>query len=168
MLTAKHQLRSVAVDALEHLLPYTAYSIDEKEYLGRFDGTLNEFAENLRERGYHYQLFAAEKTLTEDGVKDDGSWARIPDHHPSEAEGTALEERDARELQYHAHPFEVDGTVEVYGHIEIHPYPHTPHWDSSRPWPDHYRPTWDRPNEDKEDWTYLRGVVDSRIEPLLE
>ena len=169
MYAAKHALRVAAADALESLLPYTSYSIDDAEYLGRFDGTRDELASRLSARGYHYQLFAATKTLGADGPKDVGSFARIPDRHPDAADGTALDEVPPGECQYHVHPFDVGDGMEVYGHYEVHPYPHTPHIDVSRPWPRHYRPTWDRPDEhDRDEWTYLRGVCDARLDPILE
>ena len=157
----KHTLRLTAAKTLDGVLPYTSYSINEKEFLGQFDGSLDECIAWLKESGYHYQLFAATKSL--EGDMDDGSFARIPDTHPEEADGTALAELDAGECQYHVHPFERDDYIELYGHYEIHPYPWTPFWDMERPYPRHYRPTWDRDNEPRDEWTYLRGVVDSRL-----
>ena len=81
MKQTKHLLRMTAADVLEAVLPYTRYEIDESEYLGFFDGSLKELFDTVEEKGYHYQLFAAEKSL-EDGTVDDGSFARIPDEHP--------------------------------------------------------------------------------------
>jgi len=161
----KHTLRLTAVDTLAGVLPYTAYTVSDKEHLGTFDGTLDEFVDTVTAEGYHYQLFAARKTA--DGTKDAGSYARIPDNHPDAAEGTALESRDAGECQYHIHPIVRDDVIECYGHYEIHPYPWTPFWDSTRPWPQHYRPTYDDPETPRSEWTYLRGVRDDRLDEIL-
>lgn len=166
MKQTKHLLRMTAADVLEAVLPYTRYEIDESEYLGFFDGELEQFFNTVEERGYHYQLFAAEKSL-KDGTVDDGSFARIPVTHPREADGTKLGALDPGECQYHIHPFETENGVELYGHYEIHPYPWKPFWDIERPYPRHYRPTWDRESNPKEEWTYLRGVVDERVGELI-
>ncbi|MDB9247438.1 hypothetical protein PN419_00255 [Halorubrum ezzemoulense] len=160
-------------DRLSSVLPYTAYAVDEAEYLGSYDADADATAEMLRDQGYHYQLFAAEKRRGEDGPTDEGSYARIPEEHPEAATGTALAETTPRECQYHVHLFErVDPdtqrvVTDLYGHYEIHPYPHTPTWDLTRPWPRHYRPTWDTPDNPRDEWTYLRGVRDPRLDRVL-
>ena len=157
----KHTLRLFAAKNLDGVLPYTSYSISEAEYLGTFDGSLDECTSWLRSQGYHYQLFAATKTL--DGEQDDGSFARIPDTHPDEVEDTALDEIQPGECQYHVHTFERDDHIALYGHYEIHPYPWTPYWSIERAYPKHYHPTWDKEDTPKEEWTYLRGVVDKQL-----
>jgi hypothetical protein len=164
------------------VLPYTAYEIDQLEYIGHFDGTLDECETQLKERGYHYQLFAAEKQLGT--VTDDGSWARIPTRHPEAVTGTALDGRDPRNCQYHVHLFEMEDGIDLYGHYEIHPYPWIPTFDIDRSL-NHYRPTWDSASSpddasrtsstktsdtkdnDKSEWTYLRGVRDIRLNTIL-
>lgn len=156
----KHRLRLTAVDALSGPLPYTAYDVGETEYLGTYDGSLSAFIADITERGYHYQLFAARKRHEDHGVKDSGSYARIASEHPQEATETALAELPPRECQYHVHPIVIDDTAEVYGHYEIHPYPWEPHWDLTRPWPRHYRPTYGE--------TYLKGVRDDRLNDILQ
>ena len=161
----KHQLRLGAAETLERVLPYTKYSIGNSEYLGHYDGDLETLIDELTDAGYHYQLFAAEKT--HDGLVDDGSYARIPNEHPDAVAETALEDRPPGECQYHVHPFELEETIELYGHYEIHPYPHTPFFDLTRSWPQHYRPTWDTDEAPRSEWTYLRGVLDPRIESIL-
>ena len=160
----KHKLRKTSARHLDRFLPYTSYEIGEKEYLGKYSGSLEEAIKVLADNGYHYQLFAATKVLN--GELDDGSYARIPEKQPEIAENTGL--TDHRECQYHVHLFENRENVEMYGHYEVHPYPHIPEWDLTRAYPRHYRPTWDRESENKEDWTYLRGVVDPRIEQYLD
>ena len=162
----KHTLRRAAARALKRTLPYTAYPIDDAEYLGHVAEDRHTVAANLRSRGYHYQLLAAVKQ--HDGATDVGSYTRIPDRHPDAADGTALDALDPRACQYHVHLFETDGGTDVYGHYEIHPYPWTPTIDVSRPYPQHYRPTWDAPDTPREEWTYLRGVSDPRLDPLLQ
>jgi len=161
----KHSLRKYAVRLLEDRIPYTAYEITEKEYIGRFEGSRSQLVDQLKERGYHYQLFAAEKQL--DGEVDVGSYSRIPDRHPEAVHKTALDGRPPKECQYHVHLFEKDDHIAVYGHYEIHPYPWIPTWDWTRPYPQHYLPTWDRTDTPREKWTYLRGIADKRITPLL-
>lgn len=172
-MTWKHTLRNGAATVLETVLPYTAYTIDEAEYLGSYDGTPSETAAMLRDHGYHYQLLSAVKRRGEDGLTDQGSYARIPDEHPEAAAQTALAETTPRECQYHVQLFErpdIDvghSVTDLYGHYEIHPYPHTPTIDLRRPWPRHYRPTWDVSDEPREEWTYLRGVRDTRLDGVL-
>jgi len=189
-MSVAHRLRTVAADRLSVVLPYTAYDVDEAEYLGSYDGTVDETVTMLREHGYHYQLFAAEKRRGEDGstdkhaergsatspssrATDDGSYARIPESHPSEAADTALEDIPAGECQFHVHLFERPDSAaghavtDLYGHYEIHPYPHIPTWDLTRPYPRHYRPTWDDPDTPRSEWTYLRGVRDPRLDSIL-
>jgi len=153
----KHKLRLTAVDVLENVLPYTSYDIGGNEYLGSFGGTLDEFIETVEFRGYHYQLFAARKK--KNGEKDDGSYARIPDEHPSTVENTSLESLNPRTCQYHVHPFVTKDGIDVYGHYEIHPYPWEPTNDITRPIR-HYNPTYGD--------TYLKGVVDDRLTDILE
>ena len=173
MTTFFHTLRRVAADSLKSVLPYTAYSVDKAEYLGQYDATADETAEMLRDQGYHYQLFAAEKRLEQTGQTDDGSYARIPDEHPQAATGTALGETTPKECQYHVHLFEATDeasgrpVTHLYGHYEIHPYPHTPTWDITRPYPRHYYPTWDTDDDPRSEWTYLRGVRDPRLDGIL-
>ena len=161
-----HRLRKTAADSLRGFLPYTAYEIGNEEYLGTYDGSKDELVDRLKERGYHYQLFAAEKQLNDS--TDDGSWARIASRHPDAVSETALEQVDPRNCQYHVHCFEMDDGVEIYGHYEIHPYPWIPTWDLTRPYPKHYRPMWDTRSNPKSEWTYLRGVCDSRLQPLFK
>jgi len=48
----KHSLRKYAVRLLEDRLPYTAYEITEKEYIGRFEGSRSQLVDQLKERGY--------------------------------------------------------------------------------------------------------------------
>lgn len=163
----KHTLRLTAAETLQSVLPYTSYAVTDEEYLGTHDGSLAETAQALRERGYHYQLFAARKQHPERDQRDKGSFARIPEEHPDAADGTALAETTPRECQYHVHLFATDDGTELYGHYEIHPYPHTPTWDLTRPWPRHYRPTWDTHDEPRSEWTYLRGVRDPRLDGIL-
>lgn len=164
--SAKHQLRLRAVDRLANVLPYTAYDVSSKEFLGEYDGALDELIAELEDCGYHYQLFAARKTA--DGKKDDGSYARIADEHPDAVEGTALAEIEPGECQYHVHPIKRDGVIECYGHYEVHPYPWTPTWDLTRAWPRHYRPTWDSSETPRSEWTYIRGVRDERLDSVLK
>jgi hypothetical protein len=146
------------------VLPYTAYEIDQKEYLGHFEGTQSELEAQLKERGYHYQLFAAEKELGSE--TDSGSFARIPDRHPEAVHETGLEGIDPRNCQYHVHLFDTPRGVDVYGHYEIHPYPWTPTVDINRSL-NHYRPTWDKDENPRDEWTYLLGVTDQRLNTLL-
>jgi hypothetical protein len=153
----KHQTRLYFVDLLAETLPYTSYDIGESEYLGSFDGTLNEFIETVESCGYHYQLFAARKK--KNNAKDDGSYARIPNKHPSAVEDTSLEGLDSQACQYHVHPFVTEDGIDVYGHYEIHPYPWKPTNDITRPIR-HYKPTYGD--------TYLKGVVDDRLTDILE
>jgi len=178
----KHKLRNLAVDVGASVLPYTAYEIDQLEYIGHFDGTLDECETQLKERGYHYQLFAAEKRLgnttdlassSDDASRtssaktsDDGSWARIPTRHPEAVTKTALDGRDPRNCQYHVHLYEMPDGIDLYGHYEIHPYPWTPTFDIDRSL-NHYRPAWDTEDNDKSEWTYLRGVQDKRLTPIV-
>lgn len=168
-----HKLRTTAADQLSSLLPYTAYEVDEAEYLGRYRASADETATMLRDNGYHYQLFAAEKRNESTGKTDDGSYARIPDIHPEAAAGTALADTTPKECQYHVHLFErtdtdVSGVVtDLYGHYEIHPYPWTPTWSIRRAYPRHYYPTWDRPDTPRSEWTYLRGVRDPQLDGIL-
>lgn len=161
----KHALRLTAVDALSGPLPYTAYSVGEREYLGAYDSTLDDLVTDLDERGYHYQLFAARKSNS--GGKDVGSYARIPKEHPRAVAGTQLATLNPGECQYHVHPIPTNDGFNLYGHYEIHPYPHTPTWDVTRMWPRHYRPTYDSKDNPRKEWTYLRGVTDERLQPLL-
>lgn len=163
----KHQLRTTAAKTLQSVLPYTSYALTEQEYLGTYDGSLADVRAELRDRGYHYQLFAATKQHPDRDQRDSGSFARIPDRHPSEADGTGLDGLNPRECQYHVQLFADGETVELYGHYEVHPYPWEPTWDIKRPYPRHYYPTWDSPDRDRSEWTYLRGVTDSRIKKLL-
>ncbi len=168
----KHALRLSVAITTDDILPsdssfYTSYPLNEEaEYLGTFNGDVEECVAWLRHNGYHYQLFAAVKKVY--GQKDKGSFARIPLSHPDEVAETALEDLDPRECQYHVHLYEGDGYVDLYGHYEIHPYPHYPTLDITRSYPRHYRPTWDRDSNPKEEWTYLRGVLDPRLEDELE
>lgn len=168
-----HRVRTVAADRLASVLPYTAYAVDEAEYVGAYDGTPEEAAEMLHDHGYHYQLLAAEKRNEETGETDHGSYARIPTEHPEEATGTALGATTPRECQFHVHLFKRRNpsaghpVTDLYGHYEIHPYPHTPTFDITRPWPRHYRPTWDVEDTPRKEWTYLRGVRDPRLDGIL-
>jgi len=168
-----HRLRTIAADRLASVLPYTAYDIDDVEYIGSYDAYADETATMLSDHGYHYQLFAAEKRRGEDGPTDEGSYARIPSEHPEAAEGTGLADTTPRECQYHVHLFERTDAdtgrvvTDLYGHYEIHPYPHIPTVDLTRPWPRHYRPTWDHADEPREEWTYLRGVRDPQLNGIL-
>lgn len=162
-----HQLRLTAANRLASWLPYTSYAVDEREYLGTFDGTLDECVDELLDRGYHYQLLAATKQHAERDHIDSGSFARIPNSHPYIARGTGLGDRSPGECQYHVHLFELDDEIELYGHYEIHPYPHTPHWDLTRSYPHHYRPTWNDSDVPREEWTYLRGIVDEQVRDFL-
>lgn len=157
----KHKLRRTAAKQLDGILPYTSYPIGEKEYLGTFDGSVDECISFLKENNYHYQMFAAIKRL--DGSEDQGSYARIARKHPSAVSGTRLAQLDPRECQYHVHVYGDGDTTKLYGHYEIHPYPWTPTWDMRRPWPRHYRPTKDTNYNDREDYTYLRGIVDYKL-----
>ena len=160
----KHSLRQSAANLLESSLPYTSYPIGDEEYIGKYSGSLSDFEEILKQEGYHYQVLAAIKYLN--GEADVGSYARIPEKQPEIAKNTGL--TDYRECQYHVHLFENEETVELYGHYEVHPYPNVPEWDITRAYPRHYRPTWDNENIDKEEWTYIRGATDPRLEHYLE
>lgn len=160
-----HSLRLYSAQLLKDILPYTSYDIGQEEYVGKFHGTVAQCVKALKCKGYSYQLFAATKKL--DGQVDSASFSRIPEIHPNEAHGTALEELSPSECQYHLHLFKQDKEVALYGHYEIHPYPHIPYWDINRPYPRHYRPVWDGADDPKEEWTYLRGVIDPRVEELL-
>lgn len=169
----KHRLRKTAAESLQSVLPYTSYEVDAVEYLGTYDGDVHGAVQSLRDRGYHYQLFSATKQHPERDQRDAGSFARIPNEHPSEAAETGLAPLDPRECQYHVQLFESNSRgadspqTELYGHYEVHPYPHTPTWDWSRPYPRHYYPQWDDPDVPREEWTYLRGVCDSRLDDVL-
>jgi hypothetical protein len=169
----KHTLRNGAAKTLRTILPYTAYTIDEAEYIGSYDGTPTETASMLRDQGYHYQLLSAVKRHPRRDETDVGSFARIPDEHPEAAAQTALADTTPRECQYHVQLFErSDATAghpvtDLYGHYEIHPYPHTPTVDLRRPYPRHYYPTWDTSDEPRKEWTYLRGVRDTRLDGVL-
>jgi len=220
----KHTLRTATAESLQSVLPYTAYELDTAEYLGTYDGDARETAQRLRDRGYHYQLFAATKQHPSRDQRDQGSFARIPDAHPPEAAETGLAPLDARECQYHVQLFERDRDgadspqTELYGHYEVHPYPHAPTWDITRPYPRHYYPTWDHADhgsanpyslsestdhadhgsanpyslsestdhadhgsanpyslemsvdnadDPRDEWTYLRGVTDDRLNELF-
>lgn len=168
-----HRIRTLAADKLASVLPYTAYSIDEVEYLGSYDAGTDATAKMLRDHGYHYQLFAAEKQRGDDGPTDQGSFARIAEEHPEAAEGTALADTTPRECQYHVHLFKREHAdaghpvTDLYGHYEIHPYPWTPTVSIRRAYPRHYYPTWDDPDEPRSEWTYLRGVRDPRLDGIL-
>jgi len=172
-MSTKHTLRRTAAGVLDAVLPYTSYAVDEAEYLGSYDAAPDATAEMLRDQGYHYQLFAATKRRSENGPTDQGSFARLPEQHPEAATDTALSELPPKGCQYHVHLFKRTDTAtgrtvtDLYGHYEVHPYPHTPTWDFSRPWPRHYRPTWDDPDVPREEWTYLRGVRDPRLDGIL-
>ena len=163
----KHKLRRYAAAKLKPYMRYTSYGIDEREFLFRYNGSLDEFVQLLNEHGYHYQLFAAIKdvkhvssktdlsdTNQTGRIEDNGSYARIPDEHPSAVTDTALEDISPRECQFHVHPFVKDGHIDVYGHYEIHPYPWTPTLDIGRS-KRHYNPTYGD--------TYLKGVVDPQL-----
>lgn len=163
----QHALRRTAARLLAGVLPYTSYDVERAEYLGRYDGETAALMATLRERGYSYRLLAATKRHPRRDEIDAGSFARIPDRHPGAVDGTALDTLDPRACQYHIHLFDGGDGVEVYGHYEVHPLPHVPTWDLSRPYPRHYYPTWDGPNVPREEWTYLRGVTDPQLEPLL-
>jgi hypothetical protein len=166
MRSIKHIPRVVGARLLESTLPYTSYTITAREHLGTYSGSLESFVSELEAIGYHYQLFAAVKYL--DDETDVGSYARIPDEHPPEADGTKLADHKPGECQYHVHAFDRGDHIECYGHYEIHPYPWTPFWDLERPWPKHYNPTYDRDSIDRSEWTYLRGVRDAKLDSILE
>jgi hypothetical protein len=155
----KHKTRLFFVDLLRGPLPYTEYGVGKDEYVGTYDGSIDECIHDLYEHGYHYQLFAARKTHDSYNTSDRGSYARVPFEHPSDVSNTSLEEMPSRACQYHIHPFVIDGTVELYGHYEIHPYPHIPTIDFKRP-KQHYNPIYGD--------TYLKGVADDRLTDILE
>lgn len=161
-----HKLRLYAAEKLKELLPYTSYEVGEEEFIGEFDGTVDQCVDFLKSKGYSYQMLAATKKL--DGEIDSASFSRIPKRHPIEAKGTALWDISPKECQYHVHLFERGDTVHLYGHYEVHPYPHKPTWDISRMYPRHYRPTWDKDSNPKEEWTYLRGLKDNRLEDVIQ
>lgn len=162
----KHKLRQVAAKRLEPYMRYTSYPISGSEYLGTFDGSKQECVQMLQSYGYHYQMFAAIKLLH--GVEeDDGSYAFIPTEHPEVVKNSHLNTINPRNCQYHVHLYERDDTVELYGHYEIHPYPWTPTLSIQRSL-DHYSPT---KKDDDTEWsevTYIRGVLDSRLESELQ
>lgn len=160
-----HKLRLYAAEKLKGVLPYTSYEVGQEEFLGKFGGSVDQCVTFLKSKGYNYQMLAATKKL--DGEIDEASFARIPETHPSDAEGTALSGISPKECQYHVHLFDKGNKVLLYGHYEVHPYPHKPTWDVSRMYPRHYRPTWDRQSTDRSKWTYLRGVKDPLIKDVI-
>lgn len=158
----QHTIRNTAAMVLEPVLPYTSYRLEKQEYIGTVDDSLASVIDTLNECGYHYQMLSARKEHPSEDVWDSGSFARIPDEHPAIVDGTALAAREPGECQYHIQLFEVDGSVEVYSHYEIHPYPWTPHWSLSRS-QRHYSPTRNDETDDVSMWTYIEGVVDDRV-----
>lgn len=165
----KHRLRRAAAQALEGQIELNAYQLSEPEFLVEMDAELEAVVGVLREAGYHYQALAAIKYHTDDrGWSDDGSWARIPETHPPAAEDSALVDLDPSECQYHVHPFERENrsVTELWGHYEIHPYPWRPHWSIER-MDRHYNGIGYIHDVPREEWTYLRGVVDEQLENAI-
>jgi hypothetical protein len=159
-------LRRTAARSLDGTLPYVRYQLTADEHLGTVQMTLGEVTRRLRENGYSYQALSAIKEHPSRQMIDAGSYARIPDWHPDEVTNTALESVPPEACQYHVHPFVTEKGVQLYGHYEIHPYPHTPTFDLSRPLR-HYRPTHNTTEHPPSEWTYLRGVCDERLTELF-
>lgn len=138
---------------------YTAYQIDENEYVGRLNRPMNAVRSFLRRHGYGPQRLSAAKahpSATKPFRGDELhalSYRRIPDEHPTE---WTVSKWRPEQCQYHVHAFEHRGKIELYSHYELRPLPSpvadersTTAVERART---HYKP--------KYGTEYLRGVTD--------
>jgi len=143
---------------------YAAYSLTSEEYIGTVK------TDTFTPEGFSPERLSAAKRHPESGRLHVASLTRTPDEHPDAALGTGLVEYDPGQTQFHVHAFNTDvtGFLDVFSHYELRP---TLRPVADENWGEaisrmaaHYRPTWDRPNVAREEWTYLRGVED----PVLD
>ena len=92
---------------------YTAYELDEREYIGRIDKRLSYVTGYLEQRGYETSptLFGisleAAKYHPETGDVHDASYRKVDSDNPHK--------------QYHIHLWQGDGDTEIYSHYEYRP-----------------------------------------------
>lgn len=148
---------------------YSAYPLSHDEYIGAMDPqfTTRDARHYLERNAYEPQYLSAAKALpgsswpySPDELHE-LSYRRVPTRHPPEALGTRLEaEFTPGETQYHCHVFSIDDSGPLFfSHLEPRPDLFKPSFDPHR-LTVHYRPTYDRPQIPKDEWTYLRGVTD--------
>lgn len=132
---------------------YLAYPLTREEYVATVDYPLAVLKRHLRNCGYGAQRLSAAKRHPETKELHVLSMRKVPDLHPFDAVGTELAEYSPRSCQFHVHAFpSVTGTgLDVYSHYEYRPF--------TAPLR-HYRPTYDRDDTPRTEWTYLRGVTD--------
>lgn len=149
---------------------YSAYALTPEEYVTTCGNDNNALGKLLADRGYEPARLSAAKRHPATGRLHVLSMRRRPETHPFAVAGTALEGTDPRRCQFHVHAMNTDvsGFVDVFAHYEYAP--------DLRPlggetWREalarcraHYRPTWDREDVNREEWTYLRGVEDPEAE----
>jgi len=142
---------------------YAAYPLTSQEYIGTVK---RADIDALADKGYEPERLSAAKRHPSSGRLHVASLRRVPSAHPSAAEGTALASYLSNQCQYHVHAFptDADGFYDCFSHYELRP--------DLRPvagetWSEafdrmaaHYRPTWDRPYIDMNNWSYLRAVTD--------
>lgn len=142
-----HRVRQWTADALEGILPetmYAQYRLDDAEFVGRLDGSLEEAEASLEGAGYAYQFFAATKLHPDRDEPDQGSYRRLDPDDPAK--------------QWHVHLWETDSGVDVFSHYEYKPEPWNP-WDVERV-SEHYRADYGR--------TYIEGQHSEGVKALLE
>lgn len=153
----------LAVDPLVRPVLYTAYRISHDEYVDAMERqfTIRDARDWLQQNAYEPQYLSAAKYLPgPDRRPHELSYRRVPGEHPPEVEGTALEGWRPEQCQYHVHVFNSDDSGPLFfSHYEVRPDFFEPRFNVARLHA-HYRPTWDRPQVDRSEWSYLRGVTD--------
>ena len=143
----RHRTRLTTASLLAPILPgdmYSAYSLSEEEYIGRFDGNLKEARGALSEKGYKYNMLGAKKLHPETEKVDDGSFRNL--------------DPDDNSKQWHVHIWETDNGVQFFSHYEYKPEPWRP-IDIARPF-EHYRPDYGE--------TYIQGQHSRGIKEVLK
>lgn len=134
---------------------YTAYTIEEKEYIGTIEESIYGVRDYLIDQNYEAQRLSAAKKHHETGQPHELSYRRVPTEHPDETEGKQVETKfEPEQCQFHVHAFAIDDAFELYSHYETRPDFLSPSLELNR-LQTHYRPDHGE--------TYLLGVADLDI-----
>lgn len=140
---------------------YTAYRIDEREYVARTTDSIRRVRASLREKGYRPQRLSAAKAHPTATPPFRGadlhvlSYARVAEAHPA---AWQPESWRPAQCQYHIHGFRTADGIELYSHYELRPSLTPLAGEDVATWfrrmHTHYRPTYGH--------HYLQGVTDLR------
>ena len=151
---------------------YLSYGITDKEYVGKVVCPESyEISSWLKDNGYESIWFEAAKEHPETGQVHNMALRKVGVPEFEHVHDTGLGNYHYRQCQFHVHGFRVGDYMHLFSHYELRGDPKRIGSESTAEaiarMKAHYRPTYDRDDTDRSEWTYLRGVMCDDLEALV-